>query len=101
MNINIGDIFFKKKQKHKHRRYLLLKRDININIGDMNVISSFITHPALISYRLWPRPTWNATIRADNKYLDKKKREKAVCVNSWLQRYGNDGPFTLSRHDQN
>ena len=72
------------KKKHQHNsRYILSKRNNNIR-GEMNVISSFITHPALISYRLWPRPTWNATIRADNKYLHKKKREKAVCVNSWL-----------------
>ena len=41
----------------------------------MYVISSFITHPALISYRLWPRPPWNATITADNKYIEKKERE--------------------------
>ena len=63
---------------------------MNINIGDMNVISSFITHPALISYRLWPRPTWNATIRADNKYIEKRKREKN-CVKKYLETNMIDG----------
>ena len=62
-----------------------MKRNININIGDMNVISSFITHPALISYRLWPRPPWNATITADNKYIEKKERE---IVSFFVAKYG-------------